>query len=100
MGRSSRKKPDKLARKLKQIREALGLSQDGMLIRLKLDDDSINRASISGYELDKREPPLLVLLAYSKVANIFLEVLADDELDLPDIIPAQEKSIGKRIKKR
>ncbi len=98
MGRSSRKKPIRLAEKLKQIREAFGLSQNGMLIRLRLDDDSINRASISAYELGSREPPLLVLLAYSRSANVFLEVLVDDELDLPDAIPAEDKSLGKNHK--
>ncbi len=99
MGRASREKPNRLAEKLKLIRKTLGLSQDGMLIRLGLQDSSINRASISGYEQAIREPPLLVLYAYSNVANIFLEVLVDDKIDLPDIIPSEEKSLGKRIKK-
>jgi transcriptional regulator with XRE-family HTH domain len=75
MGRASRQKPARLAEKLRQIREALKLSQDGMLIRLGLTDSSIKRNSISGYELDEREPPLLVIYAYSNVANIYLEVL-------------------------
>lgn len=96
VGRASREKPKKLAEKLKQIREALDLSQGGMLIRLGLHDSSINRASISGYEQGIREPPLLVLYAYSNVANIYLEVLVDDEIDLPDIIPSEERSLGKR----
>ena len=99
MGRASREKPLRLAEKLKQIREELGLSQGGMLIRLDLQDTSINRASISGYELGEREPPLLVLYAYANAANIYLEVLVDDEIDLPNIIPSEEKSLGKRIKK-
>ena len=96
MGRASRQKPLRLAEKLKLIRETLGLSQDGMLIRLGLQNSSINRASISGYELGKREPPVLILYAYSKAANIFMEVLVDDEINLPDIIPSQEKNLGKR----
>ena len=99
VGRASRQKPKRLSEKLKRIRETLGLSQDGMLIRLGLHDSSINRASISGYELNEREPPLLVLYAYSKAANVFMEVLVDDEIELPDIIPASEKSLGKRQRK-
>ena len=35
----------------------------------------------------------------NKVAKMLLmEVLVDDEIDLPDIIPSQEKSLGKRRK--
>jgi len=86
MGRAPREKSNLLAEKLQQIRKALGLSQDG----------SINRTSISGSELDKREPSLLILYAYSKVANVFMEVLVDDKIDLPDIIPSEEKSLGKK----
>ena len=96
VGRASRQTPKRLPEKLKRIRESLALSQDGMLIRLGLQNSSINRASISGYELGEREPPLLVIYAYSKVANIFIEVLVDDEIELPDIIPSQERSLGKR----
>src|ERR1044071_8309038 len=99
VGRASRQKPERLSEKLKRIREILGLSQDGMLIRLGLQDSSINRASISGYELGEREPPLLVLYAYSKVANVFMEDLVDDEIELPDIIPSEEKNLGKRLRK-
>lgn len=77
----------------------LGLSQDGILIRLGFQHSSIKRNSISGYELGEREPPLLVLYAYAKTANVYLEVLIDDEIDLPDMIPAPEKSLGKRNKK-
>lgn len=100
MGRASREKPERLAEKLRQIREALELSQDGMLIRLGFQGTAIKRNSISGYELGDREPPLLVLYAYANVANVYLEVLVDDEIDLPDLIPAQEKSLGKRLRKR
>ncbi|MBS1795521.1 MAG: helix-turn-helix transcriptional regulator [Acidobacteria bacterium] len=99
MGRAAREKPNRLAEKLKLIREKLGLSQDGMLIRLGLQDSSMNRASISGYELGEREPSLLVLYAYSNAANVFMEVLVDDKIDLPDMIPSEEKSLGKRNKK-
>jgi len=96
MGRASRQKPLRLAEKLKTIREKLELSQGGMLIRLGIQDSSINRASISGYELGEREPPLLVLYAYSNAANVFMEVLVDDKINLPDIIPSEERSLGKR----
>lgn len=45
------------------------------------------RARISEYESGKREPPLLILLAYSRVAQVHLEILIDDEATLPDRLP-------------
>lgn len=95
MGRKVRYRPQKLAGKLRQIRESLGLSQDGMVIRLKLD---VKRSDISNYELDVNEPTLNILLAYARAANIYLDVLADDNLDLPDEIPSKRTSLGKRNK--
>ena len=94
MGRSSREKPQRLAEKLKWIRTSLGLTQNGILIRLGYQDTSITRNSISGYERGKREPPLMVLYAYANLANVYMEVLVDDEIDLPGIIPS-EKSLGR-----
>jgi transcriptional regulator with XRE-family HTH domain len=87
MGRASREKPLRLAEKLRQIREALGLSQDGVLIKLGYQDSNINRSSISGYELGEREPSLPILLKYARLANVIVDILIDDQLDLPDQIP-------------
>jgi transcriptional regulator with XRE-family HTH domain len=95
MGRASRHFPSRLPEKLKQIREALELSQNGMLSRLGLkEEDGLFRSSISGYELGSRVPPLDILLAYARVANVFVDVLIDDELDLPKKLPSKEKSEG------
>ena len=79
---SARPKPKRLAEKLRQIRLALGLSQTEMLKRLGLEED-MKYARISEYETGQREPSLLTLLEYSRVAGIHMEVLADDEMDLP-----------------
>jgi transcriptional regulator with XRE-family HTH domain len=86
--KSSRGIPLRLAEKLKQIRTSLGLSQNEISSRLEFQDARIRitRSSISGYELGKREPALLVLYAYAKLANVSMEVLIDDALDLPDTI--------------
>jgi hypothetical protein len=43
--------------------------------------DQIHYTNISKYELDKNEPPLMVLLAYSKVSGISVESLIDDRID-------------------
>ena len=37
---------------------------------------------ISKYELDKNEPPLAVLLAYSRASGIPLDQIVDDDMDL------------------
>jgi transcriptional regulator with XRE-family HTH domain len=85
-----RQKPERLAEKLKQIRIALGLSQDGMLERLGLGDEFF-RSRISAYELGNREPPLPVLLSYARLVGISTDVLIDDELDLPARLPSKPK---------
>ena len=88
MGRSNRKKPARLGAKLSAIRAALGLTQEQMIERLNCPDSPLYPASISQYEQSKREPPLLVLLAYARVAGVAMEMLVDDDLDLPNPLPA------------
>ncbi len=88
MGSRARPKPKRLAEKLLQIRLALDLSQGGMLARLELGESHF-RSAVSGYELGTREPPLPVLLKYARLAGVCLDVLVDDELDLPAKLPAK-----------
>lgn len=95
MGRAARPKPVRLGKKLLRIRSALALSQDGIVERLSA-SDTLTSASISAYELGQREPPLAVLLEYARMANIYLDALADDDLDLPEQLPANPKSEGVR----
>jgi transcriptional regulator with XRE-family HTH domain len=73
-------RPERLAEKLKQIREKLNLSQNEMLDQLGF-KERLFRSNISQYELGTREPSLLVLLAYARLAKISVESLIDDELD-------------------
>src|SRR5437764_711380 len=93
----ARPRPARLAEKLLQIRNALGLSQTDMLSRLGV-GDLVEYYSISKYELDKNEPPLEILLQYARAANIYMEALVDDELDLPAKLPSPTKSEGIRRK--
>lgn len=95
MGTKARPKPELLAEKLLRIRERLGLSQTEMLKRLGV-EDLIDYTQISRYETGKREPPLKVLLEYARAANVYMEALVDDELDLPDVLPVRTKSEGIR----
>ena len=87
---NARPKPKRLAEKLRQIRETLGLSQTEMLRSLGLEEE-MKYARISEYETGQREPSLLTLLAYSRLAGIHMEVLADDEADLPNMLSAKAK---------
>ena len=83
MGRASRPKPERLAEKLRTIRENLSLSQTEMLIKLGYPPDRREfRSIISAYELGKREPSLLDLLKYARLAGITVEVIIDDKLEL------------------
>lgn len=92
-----RLKPERLGEKLRQIRLSFGLSQTEMLKRLGA-EDLIAYNQISGYESGKREPPLIILLRYSRAANVSLEAIADDELDLPEKLPSPTKHEGVRRK--
>lgn len=90
MGKRARMRPERLAEKLRQIRLALGVSQAEMLMRLGF-DDVFEYRRISEYELGKIEPPLAVLLAYARDVNVSTDVLIDDQMDLPDKLPARTK---------
>jgi transcriptional regulator with XRE-family HTH domain len=90
MGVKARQRPERLAEKLLQIRLALGLSQSELLRRLEI-EDSISYKKISDYERGEREPSLIILLQYARVANVSTDVLIDDELDLPAKLPAKSK---------
>jgi transcriptional regulator with XRE-family HTH domain len=86
----ARQRPKRLAEKLLQIRLALGLSQTEMHKRLDVEDE-ILYTRISDYELDKAEPTLMILLRYARIAGVIVDVLIDDELDLPENLPARRK---------
>lgn len=93
MGRRSRKKPERLARKLAVIRKALSLSQDEIIVRMGLSEELV-REEISAFERGVREPPLHVLLAYASIAGVYVDVLIDDGVNLPKALPATPKSEG------
>lgn len=97
MGRKKREKPMRLNEKLRQIRESLGLSQAEIIRRMGL-EDRLTKSEVSAFERGTHEPNLLVLLAYSDVANVHLEVLVRDSLDLPARLPSSFRHEG--IKRR
>ncbi len=87
MSRASRQKPRHLAKKLRAIRDALGLSQNGIIRKLGLASE-ITQDYISAYERGVREPPLPVLLRYARVAGVCVDVLIDDTIRLPRKLPS------------
>jgi transcriptional regulator with XRE-family HTH domain len=99
MGRASRRRfmPSRLGEKFMQIRAAFNLTQQGMLERLELPAE-ITQSNISAYERGTKEPPLLVIMKYAEVANVWIDVLVNDSLDLPSTLPSIRKHEG--IKRR
>lgn len=98
---NARPRPRRLAEKLQQIRNALGLSQPEMLKRLGL-EESMQYARISEYETGVREPTLMTLLQYARVAGVHMEALVDDALALPDRLPgdAEHEAIKRKYTSR
>jgi len=82
MGRVAVKNPRRIGKKLREIRLMLRLSQDGIVERMGLKGE-LKRTSVSNFERKRRVPSLLVLLRYARLAGVCMEVLVDDELDLP-----------------
>src|SRR5688572_8680266 len=92
MARTKIRKPV-LAEKLLHIRTSMGLSQNQMIVRMGLQDELL-REEVSDFERNKRVPSLDVILQYARAANVSVEALIDDELSLPDVLPANPKSEG------
>lgn len=96
MGRAPRCRPARLAEKLLQIRRSLGFTQEKLFERLDYHKSPLYVAHISDYELGKREPSVLLLLQYARVAGVPLEVLVDDDLDLPlELLNKPEQNLTK-----
>ena len=90
MARAARQKPERLAGKLRDIRNKLGLSQNGMLRHMGLGDE-LRREEVSAFERGIRVPPIPVLLSYARAAGVCLDVLADDDAILPTRLPTKPK---------
>lgn len=90
MGTKPRAKPKRLGEKLLRIRDALGISQPELVKRLGVEGE-ITFKQISKYETGLREPTLLILLEYARIAGVSMESLADDKIDLPAKLPSKPK---------
>ncbi|MGH9830866.1 MAG: helix-turn-helix domain-containing protein [Blastocatellia bacterium] len=87
MGKASRQKPARLGEKLLQMRETLGLSQNEMIRYVGL-DDVVSRNNLSIYESGRREPSVIIIMKFARAVGIPMEILVDDQLDLPKKLPA------------
>lgn len=85
MGRAKRTTPIKLAEKLSKIRTDLDLTIDELIEKFDCPDIPLYPASISMYESGKREPPLVILLRYARLAKVSMESLVDDEIEVENI---------------
>ena len=81
MGRSRRNKPLLLSHKLLAIRKGLRMSQTEMARALGL---TVHYSAVSNFELGTREPDLLVVMRYARLAGVPMETLVDDQLSLPE----------------
>ena len=81
MGRSPRNKPLLLSPKLLAIRKRLRMSQTEMARALEL---KVHYSAVSNYELGTREPDLIIVLRYARLADVPMEILVDDKLNLPE----------------
>lgn len=93
MGSLPRRTPKRLPEKLKQIRMELGLSQNEMIRRMGLEEE-LTREELSSFELGRRQPNLMTLWAYANAANIYVDALILDTVDLPESLPSSVKSEG------
>lgn len=88
MGSRKRPRAMRLHEKLRQVREAYNLSQSEIISRLGLSSE-LKQSDVSAFERDpadkwSREPALPHLLRYARMAGVAVEVLIDDEMELPD----------------
>jgi transcriptional regulator with XRE-family HTH domain len=81
MGRSRRNKPLKLSHKLLAIRKRLGKSQTEMARALEL---TVHYSAVSNFELGTREPDLIIVLRYARLAGVSMETIVDDQMNLPE----------------
>ena len=86
MGKQRRPQPKYLAKKLKAIREELGLGQLEMSRRLSKLGPTVDGAKVSKFERGEREPNLLVIVAYCKAAEIPADCLIDNAWLVNDLL--------------
>ena len=96
MGQSARPRPKRLAIKLRQIRLLLDLTQEQLAHAVSHIESPPKPGHVSEFESGRREPSLLFLLAISRLSGIPMEMLVDDEEDLPNKLHPTRKPTRKK----
>jgi transcriptional regulator with XRE-family HTH domain len=74
----------RLGEKLRAIRERAGLTLDEMAATLGK-TGTARRSRVREWEIGLRTPSLVIVLRYARFADVPVDVLLDDELDLPPV---------------
>jgi len=81
MGSARRRKPAKLGEKLKLIRENFEYSFSQMAAALSDRETQVLKTDVHKFENCEREPNLIILLRYARLAHTTMEILVDDKLN-------------------
>lgn len=100
MGRPARNRPTLLPNKLLAIREILKLRRVEMASKLQAQflsqsgkEYQIKGGRISEWESGRREPDMLVLLAYCRLAHVPMDLMIDDACS----VDAFRQRLGKEL---
>jgi transcriptional regulator with XRE-family HTH domain len=85
-------RPKRLGEKLSTIRQQFQLSQNELIRKLGF-GNVLLREEISSFERGVRIPPPLVLLEYARLANVYVDDLLDDQVDLPEKLSTKSVKI-------
>lgn len=83
-----RKRSKNLALKLKQIRESMGWSQKDL--RENFGISEVKNSAVSMWESGDRTPSIELLIKYAESANICLDILLNDNYELPAKLPSKK----------
>ncbi len=100
MGRRAAEKPLLLSEKLIKIRLRLGFTQEKMYESIRETGVNIHPGYISLFETGQRIPSLLILLAYSRIGGIAMEIIVDDKLELTENYFKETSQKQQKISKR
>lgn len=78
---SPRRIPQKLGQKLLQVRLTRAFTQSQLAECLSDESVHVYKQDVQKFESNQREPSLVVLLKYSRLARLPMEFFADDEID-------------------
>lgn len=98
MRRKPRETCQRLGAKLLQIRAAFKLTPTQLIDSIGM-TGKLQVEHLEAYEQGRREPTALTLLRYARLANVRVEVLIDDALDLPVTLPRPKTRTRASVRK-